>query len=489
MKTQLTRLFGAALLGAGLLAAGPALAQGAAAPARTAFVDFADVVERADPAVVNIRTTERPRGPRGPQGAPGEQDPFELFRRFFGPDVPSMPRPQPNPRAPRGGNQDEVPRGVGSGFFISADGFILTNHHVVNGADEIYVTLTDKRELKARIIGSDERTDVALIKVEGTGFPRLPIGDPGKLRKGEWVMAIGSPFGLENTVTAGVVSAKSRDTGDFLPFIQTDVAVNPGNSGGPLLNTRGEVVGINSQIFTRSGGYQGISFAIPIDEAIRVSDQLRASGRVSRGYLGVRLEEVTKDVAEGLGLSKPQGAVVTNVEANTPAAKAGLQEGDIVLRVDGRVVENRAELVRQIANIRPGTKITLQVWRAGKTRDVTITLAERPAEQTAQRGGETPPKAPDNAKANELGLITVDLSEARRKELRIKGGVQVVSVDGAAERAGLRAGDVLLQFNNQEILSAAQFNALVAKADLRKTIVVLVNRNGAVNYVPIRPSR
>ncbi len=486
MKTSLNRLLAVALLGASFFSAEPALAQ-ATAPARGAFVDFADVVERADPAVVNIRTTERPRGPRG-QAAPGEVDPFEMFRRFFEPNMP-RPQPQPNPRAPRGGNQEEVPRGVGSGFFISADGFILTNHHVVNGADEIYVTLTDKRELKARIIGSDERTDVALIKVEGSGFPRLPIGDPTKLRKGEWVMAIGSPFGLENTVTAGVVSAKSRDTGDFLPFIQTDVAVNPGNSGGPLLNTRGEVVGINSQIFTRSGGYQGISFAIPIDEAIRVSDQLRASGRVSRGFLGVTLDDVTKDVADGLGLGKPQGAVVINVAADTPAAKAGLQEGDIVLRVDGRVIENRAELVRLIANIRPGTKVTLQVWRAGKTRDVQLTLAERPAEQTAQRGGDAQPKAPENAKANALGLITVDLSEARRKELRIKGGVQVVSVDGAAERAGLRPGDVLLQINNQEILSAAQFNELVGKADLRKTIVLLVNRGGAVNYVPIRPAR
>jgi serine protease Do len=451
--------------------------------------DFADIVERADPAVVNIRTIERVRSSRAQGGAgPQSEDPMEMFRWFFGPNVP---RPQqPNPRGPRRGEGDEIPRGVGSGFFITADGYILTNHHVVDGADEIIVTLTDKRELKARVVGSDQRTDVALIKVEGNGFRALPLGDPSKLRKGEWVIAIGSPFGLESTVTAGVVSAKGRDTGDFLPFIQTDVAVNPGNSGGPLINMRGEVVGINSQIFTRSGGYQGISFAIPIDEATRVSDQLRTTGRVSRGKIGINIDEVTKDVAEGLGLAKPQGALVTGVEAGSPAGKAGIEPGDIVLKFDGRVIDKSSELPRLAGNSKPGSKITLQVWRRGQTRDVTVTLAEFENQQTARAPSRSEPsKPPADAKPNELGLVLSDLTAAKREELKVRNGVQVDAVDGVAARAGLRPGDIILGFNNQEITSTKQFAEVLAKADLKRASVLLVKRGETVNYVPLRPAR
>jgi serine protease Do len=467
----------------------------ASAQAQTVGPDFADIVERVDPAVVNIRTLERvrttrlPNGPNG-QGGPQTDDPMEMFRWFFGPNIPNVPRQQPNPRAPRRGDGEEVPRGVGSGFFISADGYLLTNHHVVEGADEILVTLTDKRELKAKVIGSDERTDVALIKVEGSGFRALPLGDPSKLRKGEWVIAIGSPFGLDSTVTAGVVSAKGRDTGEFLPFIQTDVAVNPGNSGGPLINMRGEVVGINSQIFTRSGGYQGISFAIPIDEATRVSDQLRATGKVSRGKIGITLDDVSKDVAESLGLARAQGALVTSVESGSPAAKAGIEAGDIVLKFDGKQVERSSELRRLAGNTKPGSKINLQVWRRGQTRDVAVTLVEFEAPQVARPGNRTEtPKPPADVKPNELGLVLSDLPAAKREELRIRNGVQVDAADGAAARAGLRAGDIVMGFNNQEITSVKQFNEVLAKADLKRASVLLVKRGEAVNYVPIRPIR
>jgi serine protease Do len=457
----------------------------APAQAQTIGPDFTEIVERADPAVVNIRTIERVRNSRA-QG-PQSDDPMEMFRWFFGPNVPNMPRPTPrNPG--RGG--EEVPRGVGSGFFISADGYILTNHHVVDGADEIIVTLTDKRELKARVVGSDQRTDVALIKVDGNGFRALPLGDPNKLRKGEWVIAIGSPFGLDSTVTAGVVSAKGRDTGDFLPFIQTDVPVNPGNSGGPLINQRGEVVGINSQIFTRSGGYQGISFAIPIDEATRVSDQLKTTGRVSRGKIGINIDEVTKDVAEGLGLAKPQGALVTGVEAGSPAARAGIEPGDIVMKFDGKTIDRSSELPRLAGNSKPGSKINLQVWRRGQTRDVAVTLVEFEPQQTARAGNRAEPnRPPSDAKPNELGLVVSDLPAAKREELKIRNGVMVDAVDGVAARAGLRVGDILQAFNNTEITSAKQFGELVAKADLKRASVLLVRRGDTVNYVPLRPAR
>ncbi len=467
------------------------LAPGALAQSRE-LPDFADLVEKSGPAVVNIRTTERARPGSAPGAAPGmpegldENDPFyEFFRRFL------PPRQSPSPgQGPRNRGGEEVPRGVGSGFFISSDGFLLTNHHVVDGADEIYVTLADKREFKGRIVGSDRRTDVALVKIEATGLPRLPIGDMARLRVGEWVVAIGSPFGLENTVTAGIVSAKGRETGDYLPFIQTDVAVNPGNSGGPLLNLRGEVIGINSQIYSRTGGFMGISFAIPIDEAMRVADQLKTSGRVIRGRIGVGIAEVTKEIAEPLGLPKAAGALVRSVEANGPAAKAGIEEGDIILRFEGRAIERSSDLPRLVGGTRPGTRATLQVWRKGATRDIQVTVAESEPERSArgQKPG-TPgsggPSMP--ASANALGLGVADLSEERRAQLRVRGGVVVESVDGMGARAGLRPGDLILALNNQDISSARQFNELASRLDKAKTHVVLVRRGESASFVPIKP--
>ncbi len=450
--------------------------------------DFADLAEKAGPAVVNIRTTERVKEnaapaqrPQMPEGM-DEGDPFfEFFRRFFPPNQ----RPQPRGRGPG----DEVPRGVGSGFVISADGYLLTNHHVVEGADEIYVTFTDKRELKGRLVGSDRRTDVALVKVDATGLAHLPIGNPTRLRVGEWVMAIGSPFGLDNTVTAGIVSAKGRDTGDYLPFIQTDVAVNPGNSGGPLLNLAGEVVGINSQIYSRTGGFMGISFAIPIDEAMRVADQLRDTGRVTRGRIGVGIAEVTKDVAEALGLQRASGALVRSVEAGSPAERGGVEVGDIITRFDSKPIERSSDLPRLVGGTRPGTQVGVQVWRKGNTRDLTLTVAELEPDRNARASGRsTPGENPERAAANMLGITVSDIPEDRRQQLRIRQGVLVDAVDGAGARAGVRQGDIILALNNQDIASVKQFNEIVAKLDRSRTHVLLVRRGDSAQYVPVRPA-
>ena len=374
--------------------AGLGLGLGLMTPAADAAVlpDFTDLVDKVGPAVVNIRTTERSKVMQ--QGQGGEDEEMqEFFRRFFG--QPPGQRPQPSPRGRRapngsGDEQPQVPRGVGSGFIISADGYVLTNAHVVEGADEVFVTLTDKREFKAKIIGSDRRTDVALVKIDGSNLPRLTMGDSSKLRVGEWVIAIGSPFGLENTVTAGIVSANSRDTGDYLPLIQTDVAVNPGNSGGPLINMRGEVVGINSQIYSRSGGYMGISFAVPIAEAIRVSEQLKTIGRVVRGRIGVQIGEVTKEVAESLGLPRAQGALVARVEPGSPAEKAGVEAGDIITHFNGTTIEKSGDLPRLVGNTKPGSKSTLTILRKGAKRDLQVTVAEMEAEQTAKKDEKKP---------------------------------------------------------------------------------------------------
>ncbi|NDF59225.1 MAG: Do family serine endopeptidase, partial [Burkholderiaceae bacterium] len=345
-------------------------------PPRVAIPDFVDLVEKASPAVVNIRTTERSSNQQAQGSTPGIPDEqAEFFRRFFGvplPGAPNTPRGQGNRR----GQPEEIERGVGSGFIIDSNGIVMTNAHVVEGATTIYVTLTDKREFKAKLLGADKRTDLAVLKIDATGLPKLPLGDSSKVKVGEWVVAIGSPFGLENTVTAGIVSAKSRDTGDYLPFIQTDVAVNPGNSGGPLLNTAGQVIGINSQIFSRSGGYMGISFAIPIDEAIRVADQLRTTGRLVRGRIGVAIGEINKEVAESLGLGKPRGAFVRNVEPGAPAAKGGIEAGDVILSFNGRDINKSTDLPRIVGETKPGTSATVRVWRKGANRDLTVVVAD-----------------------------------------------------------------------------------------------------------------
>ena len=468
----------------GVAVAAPARAQQgpAQAPAQAQVLpDFTELVDRVGPAVVNIRTLERARAGNS-RGTPEMDESLEEFFRRFGIPMPGRPDPR---RGPPGGNEEPQQRGVGSGFILSADGFVMTNAHVVEGADEVIVTLADKRELKARIVGADTRTDVAVVKIDATGLPFVRIGDVGRLRVGEWVVAIGSPFGLDNTVTAGIVSAKQRDTGDYLPFIQTDVAINPGNSGGPLLNMRGEVVGINSQIYSRSGGFMGISFAIPIDEAIRVADQLRANGRVVRGRIGVQIAPVTKEVAESIGLGKPVGALVQNVEAGSPADKAGIEAGDIITKVDGRAVERSGELPRVIGNTKPGTRTTLQVFRRGSYRDLAVTVAE--IEPEKPRRAAQAESAPRATSATPIGLSVSDLSEAQRRDLKIRGGVRVEGVEGAAARAGLREGDVILAMDNVEITSARQFSGLVEKADRSKPISVLVRRGEQSNFLIIRP--
>ncbi|MEN3296154.1 MAG: serine protease Do [Burkholderiales bacterium] len=469
------------------LAGATSVASAASAAAVAGLPDFSELVERTGGAVVNIRTTERVKPGQSMPGGDDEEM-QEFFRRFFG--IPVPPRQQQPDRTPRGrkpGPQqdEEVPRGVGSGFIISADGFVLTNAHVVDGADDVYVTLTDKREFKAKIVGVDKRTDVAVVKIEGSNLPRLTIGDPGKLKVGEWVIAIGSPFGLDNTVTAGIISAKARDTGDYLPLIQTDVAVNPGNSGGPLINMRGEVVGINSQIYSRSGGYMGISFAVPIDEAVRVADQLRVSGRVTRGRIGVQIGEVTKDVAESLGLARAQGALVQRIEPGSPAERGGLEAGDIILKFNGANIEKSTDLPRLVGATKPGTRANLTVWRKGANRDVPLTIAELEPEKVAKKEDR---KAKPEQPANMLGLVVSDLSDAQKKELRLDGGVIVDASEGSAARAGLRAGDVILRLNNSDVKDAKQFANLVAKLDPKRMAVVLVRRGDASQFVPLRPN-
>ena len=433
-----------------------------------AYPDFVDLVEKANPAVVNIRTTEKVNVRQGGAipGMPGlDEDQAEFFRRFFGIPLPTPKQQGPNNRKPQ---QEEQNRGVGSGF----------------------ITLTDKREFKAKLIGTDKRTDVALVKIEATGLPRLTIGDSSKVRVGEWVLAIGSPFGLENTVTAGIVSAKSRDTGDYLPFIQTDVAVNPGNSGGPLLNTRGEVVGINSQIFSRSGGYMGISFAIPMDEAMRVSNQLKASGKVSRGRIGVAIAEVSKEVAESLGLPKARGALIRNIEVGAPADNAGLEAGDVILSFGDKPIEKSSDLPRIVGDTKPGNTSTITVWRKGAQKEFNITVADlEPAPKVAAKKAE--PEEATSTK-NAFGVAVIDLSEAKKKELSLKAGVEITAMaeDGVLSKAGARVGDVIVRLSDVDIIAAKQFEiAMKAVAKNNKAVAVFIRRGDSTLVIPVKPEK
>jgi len=434
--------------------------------------DFTELVEKQGPAVVNISTTQSVRNRLLPQ-APNlqEDDPFyEFFRRFI---------PQPGPR-------EFQSQSLGSGFIISQDGYILTNAHVVETAEEITVKLTDKREFKAKVIGSDRRTDVALIKIDATGLPAVRFGDPGKLRVGEWVLAIGSPFGFENTVTAGIVSAKGRSLPQetYVPFIQTDVAVNPGNSGGPLFNLRGEVVGINSQIYSRTGGFMGLSFAIPIDVANDIAQQLRTVGKVTRGRIGVVIQPLSKELADGFGLSRTQGALVNSVEKGGPADKAGVEAGDVILRFDGKAVASSEDLPRIVGATRPGSKVTMQIWRNKGTRDVQVVVAEMQDERAARqsrRGGKPPATMP-----SQFGLTLSDLSDAQKSELKVSGGVLVENVQGAGQRAGVRRGDVILAINNQDVKSVEQFNQMMAQFDKGRIVALLVRRGANSLYIPFR---
>ena len=443
--------------------------------------DFTELAEKHGPAVVNVSTTQTIRGNRAFPQFPDldEDDPmFEFFKRFI-PRQPGMPREFQN-------------KSLGSGFIISPDGYVLTNAHVVDSADEILVKLTDKREFKAKVIGADKRTDVALIKIEASGLPSVKLGDPAKLRVGEWVVAIGSPFGFESSVTAGIVSAKGRSLPqeNFVPFIQTDVAINPGNSGGPLFNMKGEVVGINSQIYSRTGGYMGLAFAIPIDVAMEVQGQLRASGRVSRGRIGVVIQEVTKELAESFGLSKPAGALVNAVEKGGPADKAGIEDGDIILKFDGKAVNASADLPRIVGATRPGSKVVMQVWRKGGAKDLTVTVGEIPEEKMAQRGAKR--AKPAEAVANRLGLVLSELSPEQKRELKIVGGLLVEDVRGNNGRTDLRPGDIILaavvKGSNAEAKTVDQFNKLLSQFDKSATITLLVKRGEQQTYITIKGS-
>jgi len=480
--------------------AAPAAAQGPgkvltpSIPGASAQVlpDFADLVEKYGPAVVNINTQTRAT-PR--QQLPGlsEDDPFyEFFRRFMPPEGRGNgPRNQPNQPQQPGPRGPLRPFGLGSGFIVSADGFIVTNAHVVENAEEITVRLNDKREFKARVVGADTRSDVAVVKVEATNLPTVKIGDINKLRVGEWVIAIGSPFGFANTVTAGIVSAKSREnlSGDpnldAVPFIQTDVAVNPGNSGGPLLNMRGEVVGINSQIFSRTGSFAGISFAIPIDYAFNVADQIIKTGHVTRGRIGVGIQNVSRDLADSLGLAKAEGAAVSNVEEGSPAAKAGLEVGDVILKIDGRAVEGSADLSRTIRAIKPGNKVNLAVWRGGKPRDLTVTVAEFKDDEATKVASAKTKK--NEAKTTKLGVAVVELTAEQKKALKVNGGVAVEAADGAALAAGVGPGDVILRVNNVDIANVKVFNDTIAKLDGKKPVALLIRDENGTRFITFRP--
>ena len=432
--------------------------------------DFTDLVDKQGPAVVNVSTTQTSKG--GMPGMPNipEDDPmFEFFKRFMPPNAP--PREQQT-------------RSEGSGFFISGDGYILTNAHVVDSAEEITVKLNDKRELKAKVIGFDKRTDVALIKVDAQNVPKVNMGDPNKLRVGEWVVAIGSPFGFENSVTAGIVSAKGRSLPqeNFVPFIQTDVAINPGNSGGPLFNLKGEVVGINSQIYSRTGGYMGVAFAIPIDVAMDIANQLKTSGKVTRGRIGVVIQEVTKELAESFGLEKPQGALVNSVEKGGPADKAGIEASDVITKFDGKPVTTSGDLPRLVGGTRPGSKVPVQVWRKGQVRELTVTVAELQDEKVAQKP--TKKTIPESSKRH--GMSLSDLTAEQRKEFATAGGVFVEDAQGPAAKAGLRQGDVILSLGSQEVKSVEQFNQLVGQIEKGKTVALLVRRGESQIFITMK---
>jgi len=447
--------------------------------------DFTDLVDKQGAAVVNISTTQIIHADRGGQQYPfDENDPsFEFFRRFF-PHQPGMPGVPGMPH-------DFENKSLGSGFIISSDGYVLTNAHVIDSADEVVVKLTDKREFKAKVIGADKRSDVALIKIEAGGLPTVKIGDSTKLKVGEWVVAIGSPFGFENSVTAGIVSAKGRSLPEenYVPFIQTDAAVNPGNSGGPLFNLKGEVIGINSQIYSRSGGFMGLSFAIPIDLAMDVQGQLRHGGKVHRGRLGVVIRDVTKDLADSFGLAKTEGAFVDSVEPGQPADKAGIMAGDVITRFDGKPISQSSDLPRAVGAARPGAQAQVQVWRKGATKDFTVTVAEMPDDKVlAQRGGKRGRGA--EPAGNRLGLVLSELGADQRRELKVNGGLVVDDVRANGARFDLRAGDILLALiakgNQTELRNVDQFNNLLAAMDKSAVFTLLIRRGESQSFVTIK---
>lgn len=449
--------------------------------ARAELPDFTPLVEQASPAVVNISTRQKL-----PERAVANQMPDleglpPMLREFFERSMPQAPRGQ-------GGRQREA-QSLGSGFIISKDGYILTNNHVVADADEIIVRLSDRSELEAKLIGADARTDVALLKVEGKDLPIVKLGKSEALKVGSWVLAIGSPFGFDHSVTAGIVSAKGRSLPNesYVPFIQTDVAINPGNSGGPLFNLDGEVVGINSQIFTRSGGFMGLSFAIPIDVAMSVADQLKASGKVNRGWLGVVIQEVNKDLAESFGLDKPAGALVAQVLENGPAAKGGLQVGDVILSMNGQPIVMSADLPHLVGGLKPGTKIDLGIVRDGNRKNLSLSIGALPEDGEELAGAGESSGA--ERSSNRLGVLVAGLSDEQQKALDIKGGVVIREIqDGPAALMGLRPGDVITHLNNQAIDSVQTFAKIAKELPKNRSVSMRVLRQGRASFITFKLS-
>jgi serine protease Do len=441
-----------------------------------ALPDFSPLVEKYGPAVVNVEVVEKaqPSTGGGPQGL-SPNDPFYDFFRRFG-----IPTPDQGPR----GNAPPV-RGAGSGFIVSADGYILTNTHVVGNADEVTVRLTDRREFPAKVVGADERTDVAVIKINAANLPTVKLGDPSKVRPGQWVLAIGSPFGFENSATAGIISATARSlpSDNYVPFIQTDVAVNPGNSGGPLFNLAGEVIGINSQIFSRTGGYMGVSFAIPIDVARNVEDQLIKSGKVVRGRIGVTIQDVNAQLAESFGLDRPHGALVSSVEKDGPAAKAGLQPGDVILGVNGKPIERYGELSGSIAAMKPGTDATLDVWRAGKKQIVPVKVTEL-KEQTQQAKLSGKQKEHATNQASQFGLTVRPLDPQEKQQAETQGNLVVEEVTGPAASAGVQPGDIILGVNGKRVKTVKELQDEARTSG--KNVALLIQREDAQIFVPLR---
>ncbi len=442
--------------------------------------DFTELADKQGPTVVNISVTQALSGnaQAGFPGMPNDEALNELFRRF-GLPMPGMPG------GPGAGQPDFKPQSLGSGFIISSDGYVLTNAHVVSEAEEVIVKLSDKREFKAKIVGFDRRTDVALLKIDANGLAKVNIGDPNQLKVGEWVAAIGSPFGLENTMTAGIVSAKGRalPQENFVPFIQTDVAINPGNSGGPLFNLKGEVVGINSQIYSRSGGSMGLSFSIPIDVAMDIANQLKVGGKISRGWLGIAIQEITKELAESFGLRTTSGALIAGVEKASPAEKAGLESGDVIFKFDGKPIQSSNDLPRVVASTKPGKTVSAEVLRKGINKTLSVTVGEMPVERdeavNANRGNIKPDQ-------NKLGLGLRELSPQQKKKLNGKNGLLVVEVQGLAAQAGIRRGDVILALNNTEVQSLEQFTKQIQAIPTGKNIALLIQRGENTLYAPIK---
>jgi serine protease Do len=442
--------------------------------------DFTQLVEQASPAVVNISTTQKlPDRRVSDQQMPDLEGLPPMLREFFERGMPQQPR------SPNGGRQREA-QSLGSGFIISTDGYILTNNHVIADADEILVRLADRSELKAKLVGTDPRSDVALLKIEGKDLPVLKLGKSQDLKAGQWVVAIGSPFGFDHTVTQGIVSAigRSLPNENYVPFIQTDVPINPGNSGGPLFNLAGEVVGINSQIYTRSGGFMGVSFAIPIDVAMDVSNQLKSEGKVSRGWLGVVIQEVNKDLAESFGLEKPAGALVAQIQEGGPAAKGGLQVGDVILSMNGQPIVMSADLPHLVGALKAGAKANLEVIREGKRKNVELTVGAIPEEGKEL---DSLPKSGVERSSNRLGVAVAELTEEQKRTLELQGGVVIKEVqDGPAALIGLQPGDIITHLNNQSIGSAKEFTDIAKALPKNRSVSMRVLRQGRASFITFK---